>query len=343
MNALRSSLIVISALYALGLTLYLILRLAFGDGWWWLALANNFAPFYFLPLFILLPLALLLRARPMVFLLPFALIGLAWFGPYFLPKQSASISGTALRVMTFNVWNSNPDLSQVEGWLRETDADIVMLQEVSRNETRDIVPRLADVYPYSLPDPNDTSRWWGGNVTLSREPILTLEFLDTIQADDITTHYRLLIETETQVIAVYNIHLDSPGGESRVDALDENYYGEVLFGYDTALRNQQLASLLDILDAETYPFIVGGDFNTSDQAAIYGQLAVHMRDSFREAGWGLGASWPVSQSRGLPAFIPPLVRIDYLWHSDHFRAVEAQQGPALGSDHLPLMVTLEDH
>jgi endonuclease/exonuclease/phosphatase (EEP) superfamily protein YafD len=126
-----------------------------------------------------------------------------------------------------------------------------------------------------------------------------------------------------------------------VDALEENYYGQVLFGYDTEMRNRQIARLLEILEAETYPFIVAGDFNTSDQAVIYGELAGYMRDSFREAGWGLGGSWPVSQSRGLPAFIPPLVRIDYIWHSDHFRAVEALQGPPRGSDHLPLLVTLD--
>lgn len=65
-----------------------------------------------------------------------------------------------------------------------------------------------------------------------------------------------------------------------------------------------------------------------------------MNDSFREAGVGLGTSWPVSRMRGLPWFIPPLIRIDYIWHSDHFRAVMAQQGPERGSDHLPVLATL---
>ena len=81
----------------------------------------------------------------------------------------------------------------------------------------------------------------------------------------------------------------------------------------------------------------------SDQTSIYGELASRMGDSFRQAGTGLGGSWPVSameEFTSLPDFVPPLFRIDYIWHSEQFRAISAQQGPELGSDHLPLLATL---
>ncbi|MCZ2094787.1 MAG: hypothetical protein LC121_00665 [Anaerolineae bacterium] len=77
----------------------------------------------------------------------------------------------------------------------------------------------------------------------------------------------------------------------------------------------------------------------SDQRPL-GDLAAVMRDSFREAGYGLGTSWPAAQAFGIPPLIPPLVRIDYIWHSDEFRTLAAAQGPYLGSDHLPLYATL---
>jgi endonuclease/exonuclease/phosphatase (EEP) superfamily protein YafD len=51
---------------------------------------------------------------------------------------------------------------------------------------------------------------------------------------------------------------------------------------------------------------------------------------------GFGASWPA-----LFTGIPPLVRIDYIWHSDEFRAISVKQGPDIGSDHLPLYATLD--
>jgi endonuclease/exonuclease/phosphatase (EEP) superfamily protein YafD len=79
----------------------------------------------------------------------------------------------------------------------------------------------------------------------------------------------------------------------------------------------------------------------SDQAVIYGDLAARLGDSFREAGAGFGMSWPAGLSEELPDILPPLMRLDYVWHSGHFRAVNADQGPDLGSDHLPLVATLE--
>ena len=60
-----------------------------------------------------------------------------------------------------------------------------------------------------------------------------------------------------------------------------------------------------------------------------------MHDSFREAAIGLGATWPANAAPW-----PPLLRLDYVWHSDGLRAVSAETGPHLGSDHLPLVVTL---
>ncbi len=111
--------------------------------------------------------------------------------------------------------------------------------------------------------------------------------------------------------------------------------------YNEFIRDDQIEGLINTLKAETHPYIVAGDFNMSDQAAVYNDLAAHMKDSFREAGTGYGASWPVSTSRDLLRFLPPIIRIDYIWHNDHLRAVSIEQGPALGSDHLPLYATLE--
>ncbi len=111
--------------------------------------------------------------------------------------------------------------------------------------------------------------------------------------------------------------------------------------YDDSARDAQIHALIARLQDEPLPYVVAGDFNMSDQSVIYGDLAAAMGDSFREAGTGLGTSWPMLQaSFGLPLSIPPLMRIDYIWHSDEFRAVEASVGPFLGSDHLPMLATL---
>ena len=61
---------------------------------------------------------------------------------------------------------------------------------------------------------------------------------------------------------------------------------------------------------------------------------------YRDAGIGLGTTWPVLRSGWLGRLLPPLMRLDYIWHSAHFQVTDAQVGPALGSDHLPLIADL---
>ena len=96
-----------------------------------------------------------------------------------------------------------------------------------------------------------------------------------------------------------------------------------------------------ILDDESAPYIAAGDFNMSDASLIYDELAGHMCDSWREAGNGAGRTWPVAEAIGLPRVVQPFLRIDYIWHSAALRATAAEVGEAIGSDHLPLSVTLE--
>ncbi|MBC8099138.1 MAG: endonuclease/exonuclease/phosphatase, partial [Armatimonadetes bacterium] len=78
----------------------------------------------------------------------------------------------------------------------------------------------------------------------------------------------------------------------------------------------------------------------SDNAVKYGEIAQHLHDAFREGGSGIGATWPHAEILGLPALVPPLLRIDYIWHSDDFRTVNAFTAPQRGSDHYPVVATL---
>src|SRR5437867_60987 len=87
LRILQTLLTVAMGAYALGLAIYLILRLLFDDRLWWLAFLNGFAYWLFTPLFVFLLLGLLLRARWLLGLtVPLILIGVLWIGPYYLPK-----------------------------------------------------------------------------------------------------------------------------------------------------------------------------------------------------------------------------------------------------------------
>lgn len=325
-------------MYLVFLIAYLVLRVAIGDGVWWLGFLNNLAPCFFLPVVVLLPFTLL--ARNLVWaarLLPFALLAGLWFGPYFIPRSTASAAGDTLRLATFNVWGDNPRMADVAAWILSTEADVVVMQEVHPDFPRN--DWLGETYPYRFWQA--TGQDWWANYTLSRFPILEAENLDWDGAEA-PAQQRLVLDVNGQPVALYNLHLLMPLGETAHLSLPlDNPFLNMALKYDDSARNAQIRRLLARLAGEPYPYLVAGDFNMSDQTMIYGELAAVMRDSFREAGNGFGWSWPAGTADDFSTPVPLLFRLDYIWHSDGFRALTAQQGPVLGSDHLPLLATLE--
>lgn len=337
---LRSFAFLACLTYAVALLAFLVLRGAIGDSTWWMSFLNTFALWMFAPLAVLLPLAIVVGARRgTLLLLPFAAFALLIYAPYFLPRAHAALpeETTALRVVTFNVWGGNSAHAESTGfaaigdWLRTLDADIILLQEVplSQRTRPDGIFGLGDLYPQQIYA--ETDQWT--RAMLSRLPVIE----STNNAGDITVaHFqRMVVELGGRQIAIYNVHNGIPFRETPRIALPmTSYFINFALRYDPTWRDTQLRALLDALATEPLPFIVGGDFNMSDGSMIYQQLAARMTDSFRSAGWGFGTSWRADvESRGLP----PLLRIDYIWHSDDFVSVQSEQGPFLGSDHLPLL------
>ncbi|MEP6988277.1 MAG: hypothetical protein ABI970_21915, partial [Chloroflexota bacterium] len=79
--------------YLLVMMLYGVLRLIVGDGNPKLSLVNSFAYFSFLPLPVLILLALLARSRiAFLRLLPLIVVLVLWIGPRFIPKPIVAAS-----------------------------------------------------------------------------------------------------------------------------------------------------------------------------------------------------------------------------------------------------------
>ena len=326
----------LTLVYSLELIVYLILRFLLRNSLWWLAFLHNFTPYYFLPLLILLPLLYLLRARRMALrLLPVLLIGLLLYGPRWLPRNVAAASGTSsFKVVTFNILVHTHDFTRMAAWLRSTDADLILLQEVLGVTPDQVFSAMGDAYPYHV-DLSGTSV-----VMLSRFPVTQAENINLGTSWFID---RAEVATESGPLAVYNVHMAWPFDND--PHLPISFGGSILdlpFHYDKSRRDVLIHSLLDILQGEELPYIAAGDFNTSDNALIYNSMAAVMRDSYRETNTGSGATWPASPGDDpLPAIIPPLLRLDYVWHSPDMRAVATEIGPSLGSDHLPMIATLQ--
>ncbi len=346
-NSLRSfaqkAVMNLSLIYGICFVGYLIAYKLIGDRFWPLALVNTFAYVIFIPLIILLPLTLLVGSRVgLLRLLPIVAIFILWAIPYIKPHPVlASSTSNSIRIVTFNTLWDNRKRDDLLQWFRDTDADIIFLQEVTVDAVGQMQLGLADTYPYQ-PVSTDSEEW-GGNTILSHIPILSFEYVD-LGVPNSMQPQRITAEINGVRFAAYNIHLEWPMSSERpLKAQISRLSPSLGFaaGYNDRIRNMQIDRLVTHLQNEPYPYFLGGDFNTSDQSPSYNNLASVGIDSFRQAGAGFGATWPVASVQRLPFFVPPLIRIDYVFHSDGFRAISAQPGSPMGSDHLPLFVTLE--
>ena len=118
----------------------------------------------------------------------------------------------------------------------------------------------------------------------------------------------------------------------------------------TAVRDNRMLTVMNYnayarnLSSET-PLIVAGDANATDLSDAYAFLSDDLVDSWREAGAGFGHTYPSSSSPGIPAlnlrFPNWLVRIDYIFHSEHWEAIDARVAPSSGgSDHRAVIAEL---
>ncbi|HYN88342.1 MAG TPA: endonuclease/exonuclease/phosphatase family protein, partial [Ardenticatenaceae bacterium] len=84
---------------------------------------------------------------------------------------------------------------------------------------------------------------------------------------------------------------------------------------------------------------VAGDFNLVPLNRAYRPLTQVASDTWAAAGWGFGFTFPDQPKGDGRAFtLPPLVRIDYLWHSSslHPRSIRILPSDT-GSDHRGLV------
>lgn len=317
-------------LYGLGVTGYLVARVATGERWAWVAFANNFVPWWALGALIAAALALFSPRRwPLIALLAPAIVAfVVLYGPLIVPRSLAAEGGgnpgAPLRVATYNTLSIRSNPARVVDAVAALDADLVGLQELGPRHADLLAGRLGADYPYQSLHPLLPVHGVG---LLSRHPIREAEVIRLLPESMLSL--RAVVEIDGSPVTVFVTHPSPP-----VNAFSP-------LTYDSTRRDREIGVLLaDHLDGIAGPLIVVGDFNMTDQSDTYRAVDARLDDAFRAAGRGMGFTYPATL-KGALRIVGGLVRIDYIWHNAHFTALDAWPGPDGGtSDHRPVVAEL---
>lgn len=231
--------------------------------------------------------------------------------PWYLSAATvASSSDARITVMHANVLGSNDDYARVVALIAAEQPDLVFLQEIHNGWARTIVDLSPD-YPYGRFEPRDDNF---GIAVLSRRPFTTITSIDSPPHGFPTLI--AAVQLGASELTFVSTHAMPPIGRDAVNS-----------------RNQQLADAASIVAALHGPGVLIGDLNISMWSHHYRKMIADngLRDS--RHGFGVIPTWPT--------FLPfAKIPIDHCLVTAEVSVIDVRSGPNIGSDHLPLLVTL---
>jgi endonuclease/exonuclease/phosphatase (EEP) superfamily protein YafD len=230
---------------------------------------------------------------------------------------AAEALGTPLRVLTFNVLAGNQAPAAVLRLVRASDADLVVIVDAKRMRWRRVIFDLSDLYPSCVPRqrwPEPARRWLEPPrvFLFSRFPIVD----DAVAGSSGGPCLAVELAAGGQSMVVAGVHVSPmlPGARHR------------------RLR-RELAQFAEFVGRTDRPVLVAGDFNATPWSP-------HFRDLIEAAGLrnaadgrGYVATWP-------SWFCPARIPIDHILLKGPLTVTSLRRGPAVGSDHYPLIADL---
>ncbi len=245
-----------------------------------------------------------------------------------------------LNIMSYNVRglhlspNDQKKAEAMEKYLKvENNIDVFCIQE-KRSAGKSLVSKVLEEFDSiesefymaifsKLPIINKGTVFVGGNT------------MEAVWAD--------IKHTNGKIFRIYSYHLSS-NLISKVadDLIEEVSFSErtlsglksIIGSYtgQTTMRKKQLDILMQHVRKSPYPVVMAGDMNDIPQSYIYRQFRKLFGDTFRDKGMGFGTSYGENY---------PLLRIDYIFHDDHFVTSSHKVDAVKFSDHYPVKASLK--
>lgn len=232
------------------------------------------------------------------------------FSPVFRLGGSshAAGEGVSVKVITFNVHWSQPNVPAIADFIRTEKPEIVVLQEVSRRTADAINDNLRAAYPYRR-----FCLDFAGcdSAILSKWPILESRHIyrSVKTPPAISTLVELPNGASLRVVGVHLMNPNDPGRQTR-----------------------EIEWLSEHVREAREPTLVAGDLNLTPWTSA---LRRFERQTGLVRATGMAGTWPATSR-----FIPPVFPIDHVLAPAGSRIIDVRRGPKLSSDHLPVIATL---
>ncbi|NDV82116.1 endonuclease/exonuclease/phosphatase family protein [Bacteroides sp. 51] len=257
-----------------------------------------------------------------------------------------SIKILSYNVMAFGDLRKTAGKNPVLDYLKESDADIICMQEytVTPNRkyvTQDNIDKVLKAYPYKHIQQVGVKGSSNGLACYSKYPILRTRRVEYASNNNGSIVYEIAIGKDT--VTLINNHLES----NKLTALDKEVYEEILtvpeadkvkkgvwhllqkLGDAQQIRATQARAVAEEVKKSRYPYVVVcGDFNDSPISYAHQTISQNLDDAFRTSGSGLGISYNQNKF---------YFRIDHILTSRNLKAYNCTVDRSIkSSDHYPI-------
>lgn len=255
-----------------------------------------------------------------------------------IPKEALP-----LKLITYNVDNFNADnenrLPAISQWIKEENPDIVCLQECPLTPPLSI-EQIAKTIPF-LPYYCSTREAYEGTglAIFSKYPIIRCQ--PYLYPNSQNKSLLAVVSIHGDSLRIFNNHLQT----TSVNAVKPRLYQaraaknpeegtEAAFQMafrmkqNFVMRANQANEVRQIINTETTPILVCGDFNDTPASYAYHRIKGDLTDGFQDCGSGFAYTFRQ---------LKRLFRIDYLFYSPDFRGIRYDSPDLPFSDHNPVV------
>ncbi|SFR39053.1 Uncharacterized conserved protein YafD, endonuclease/exonuclease/phosphatase (EEP) superfamily [Marinobacter gudaonensis] len=228
------------------------------------------------------------------------------------PAQSCS-DKKSLSLLVANVLMENRNAESFLEVVRMYDPDVILTIETDW-WWQEALQSLEESYPYTLKNPLDNTY---GMLVFSRLKLADTEIRFLLKDSIPSMHMRVILRSGDPV-CLHFVHPDPPNP---------------VYATETTGRDAELLIVGREVAKRGNPTIVAGDFN--DVAWSRTTSLFQKTSGLLDPRVGRGM-YNTFNAKNLLLRWP----LDHVFHSDHFKLVRMERGPAWGSDHFPVYIQL---